>query len=218
VPLTDPNYVPEVPKSPECYARNHPNRIKDVPEETERLIDPRKLNQSQDDGWRHELDHDVESVFWLLLYWAMVAQPAQPKGSQREYILASVWTNLLGDFEDRDDLVWRLKSDRSPKNLTHSVYKPLRPLISNLAAILVVDRHWLPESDIRKRPEYICEAFQRLILQFIVSNRNENFMTCRLDDSLRPVQEVAQSRALTTPSEVRDGSEREFETKRRRLY
>ncbi len=35
-------------------------------------------------------------------------------------------------------------------------------------------------------------------------------MTRRLDDSLRPVQEVAQSQALTTtPSELRDGSERE---------
>jgi hypothetical protein len=65
--------VPEVPKSPECYANAHPKRIEDFPEAIEVLVDPRKLkNQSQDDRWRHELDHDVESVFWLLLYWAMV--------------------------------------------------------------------------------------------------------------------------------------------------
>lgn len=217
MPLINPKYVPEVPKSPECYARNHPNRIKDVPEETERLIDPRKLNQSQDDGWRHELDHDVESVFWLLLYWAMVAQPEGGKGDEG-YIPADDWASLLGNFKQRNHLVWRLSSGDMPDNLTHSDYKPLRPLISSLATILVVDRHWLPESDVRKRPGYMCEAFQRLILQFIVSNRNEKFMTCPLGDALRTVQEVAQSQALTTtPSELRDGSERENETKRRRL-
>jgi len=217
VPLINPKYVPEVPKSPECYARNHPNRIKDVPEETAILIDPRKLNQSQDDGWRHELDHDVESVFWLLLYWAMVAQP---KGGEDEkgYIPAGDWASLLGDFKQRNHLVWWLSSGDMPDNLTHSDYQPLWPLINSLAAILVVDRHWLPESDVRKRPGYICEAFQRLILQFIVSNRNEIFMTCPLGDALRPVQEVPQPQALTTTSsELRDGSEREIETKRRRL-
>jgi len=85
----------------------------------------------------------------------------------------------------------------------------------------VVDKHWLPESDVRKCSGYICEAFQRLILQFIVSNRNENFMTRPLGGSLRAVQVLPQSQALTnTPNELRDGSEREElmrETKRRRL-
>jgi len=220
VPLTDPKFVPTVPESPECYARNHSDRIKDFPEKTKILINPDELDQqSQDDGWRHELDHDVESVFWLLLYWAMVAQPKGRQG-KIEYIRADDWTSLLGDFEQRNDLVCRLSSGKPRKNLrlTHSDYKPLRPLISSLAAILVVDRHWLPESDVRKRPGYICEAFQRLILQFIVSNRNEKFMTCPLGDTLRPVEEVPQSQALTTtPSELRDGSEREKEMKRRRL-
>ena len=224
MPPTHPNYglfVPKVPKSPERYAHNHPDRIKDFPEESKILIDPDKLNQlmnqSQDDGWRHELDHDVESVFWLLLYWAMVAQPEGGKGDEG-YIPADDWASLLGNFKQRNHLVWRLSSGDMPDNLTHSDYKPLRPLISSLATILVVDRHWLPESDVRKRPGYMCEAFQRLILQFIVSNRNEKFMTCPLGDALRKVQEVAQSQALTTtPSELRDGSERENETKRRRL-
>ena len=209
--------VPKVPKSPECYAYNHPNRIKDFPEETEIVIDPRKLNQSQDDGWRHELDHDVESVFWLLLYWAMVTQP---KGGEDEkgYIPSGDWSNLLGDFERRNRLLLGLSSGNLPKNLTHPDYEPLWPLINSLAAILAVDRHWLPESDVRKRPGYMCEAFQRLILQFIVSNRNEEFMTCPLGEALRTVQEVPQSQALTTtPSELRDESERENETKRRRL-
>ncbi len=208
MPLTDPKYVPTVPESPGCYARNHSDRIKDFPEKTKLLINPDELDQQpQDDGWRHELDHDVESVFWLLLYWAMVARP---EGGEAGHIPAHAWTGLIGDFKRRNWLVWELSSGDPPNNLTHSVYEPLWPLISSLAAILAVDRQWLPGSDVRKRPNYTCEAFQRLILQFIVSNRNENFMTRRLDDSLRPVQEVAQSQALTTtPSELRDGSERE---------
>jgi hypothetical protein len=90
-------------------------------------------------------------------------------------------------------------------------------LISKLAAILVVDRHWL-ESGVRKHPGYTCEAFQRLILQFIISNRDEDFMTCRVNDSLRQVEGVARSEALSsTQSQHNDGLERENEAKRRRL-
>ena len=205
--------IPQVPKSPECYTTAHSDRIHDFPEETdEALVDPRKLkNQSQDVGWRHELDHDVESVFWLLLYWAMVIQPAE--GPPEGYIHKGSWGNLLGNYKAREGLVSVLSSGGPPTNLIHSVYEPLWPLISSLAAILVVDRHWLPESNVRKRPEYICEVFQRLILQFIVSNRDKGFMTtCRVGDSLRQVQKVALSQALTTtPTLQRDGWERESE-------
>jgi hypothetical protein len=214
--LTTPNYVPEVPKAPECYANAHPKRIDDFPKEIKTLADPHKLmNQSQDNGWRHELDHDVESVFWLLLYWAMVAQPV---GRPKEYINASSWASLLEDYDGRDWFLKRLSSGDMPKGLTHSDYEPLWPLIRSLAPILVVDRHWLPKSDVRKHPGYICEAFQRLILQFIVSNRYEHFMTCRVGVSLRKEQEVAQSQAVsTTSSQIRDGLDREIEVKRRRL-
>jgi hypothetical protein len=217
VPLYNPHYAPEVPENPECYANAHLKRIDDFPEEIEELlIDPRKLkNQSQDDRWRHELDHDVESVFWLLLYWAMVMQP---EGRPREYIDSFSWAGMLKDFENRDRLVAALSSGNTPKNLTHSDYGPLWPLIRSLAAILRVDRHWVPEPDVRKRPDYMCEAFQRLILRFIDSNRSENFMTCRVGDSLRQVQGVAQSQAMSTPpSQLTDGSERELQAKRRRL-
>ena len=209
--------IPQVPKSPECYTTAHSDRIHDFPEETDEvLVDPRKLkNQSQDDGWRHELDHDVESVFWLLLYWAMVIQPAE--GPPEGYIHKGSWGNLLGNYEDREGLVSVLSSGGPPTNLIHSVYEPLWPLISSLAAILVVDRHWLEESDVRKRPEYLCEAFQRLILQFIDSHRNEDFMNCPVGDSLRQVEQLAQSQTPTSTSQLRDALERENQTKRPRL-
>jgi hypothetical protein len=217
----DRTFVPKVPKAPECYANAHSKRVEDFPEEEEKHINPRELmNQSQVDGWRHELDHDVESVFWLLLYWAMVTQP---EGHPGGFIDAHWWTGLLGNFNDRDTLIGRLSSENPrdpPESLTHLGYKPLVPLIRSLAAILVLDRHWLPksDSDCRTHPGYLCEAFQRLILQFILSNRNENFMTCRVDNSLHGSGRVAQSRAKsTTPSEIRDGLHRENEAKRHRL-
>jgi hypothetical protein len=187
----------------------------DFPEEIEVLVDPRKVkNQPQDDGWRHELDHDVESVFWLLLYWAMVAQP---EGCLGKFIDSGSWTWMLKDSDHRAGLVSTLSSGPPPQNLLHSVYEPVWPLISNLAALLVVDSHWIPESSARKRPDYMCEAFQRLILQFIDSKRSENFMTCRVADSLRQVEGVPQSQALsTTPSQFKE-SEGQTQAKRRRL-
>jgi hypothetical protein len=202
------HYVPEVPKSPECYANAHPKRIDDIQEEVKELVDPFKLkNQSQDDRWKHKLDHDVESVFWLLLYWAMVTQP---EGHPGEYINPIYWTAMLEDFKDRERLVLWFSSGDRPNNLTHSVYVPLWPLITSLAATLVVDSHWLPKSNVRKRPEYICEAFQHLILGFIISEHSKDFMTCRVDNSLRHVYGVVQSQALsTTQSREWDRLERE---------
>jgi hypothetical protein len=204
-------YVPRVPKSPECYANAHAERINNFPEETDEvLVDSHKLkNPSQDYVWRHELDHDVESVFWLLLYWTMVVQPTE--GPPEGYIDSTYWSNLStsGKPQVRESFLLMLSSGRPPVDLTHSVYEPLLPLISNLAAILVVDRHWLPESDVRKTPEYICEAFQRLILQFIDSNRNEHFMTCPVRESLRQLEPVAESQTMSSPTQQRDGEERE---------
>ena len=140
----------------------------------------------------------------------MVAQPNEDPGPSPEYINASIWTSLIGDFTEREALVLRLTSDEPPKKLTHSVYEPLWALLRDLAAILVVDREWLPESSVRrKRPEYNCEAFQRLILDFIISNREERFMTCLVGESLRQVEAVPLSQAHpTAQSEINDSFER----------
>jgi hypothetical protein len=166
------SFVPEVPKSPECYALAHPDRIKKFP-----VIDePREMrirdNQSQGE-WRRGLEHDAESVYWLLVYWAMVARP---KDLPNEDIKVADWAYLL---THRVSLFFSTSLD------THSVYKPLRPLIRKLTDILVVDRHWLPASDVRNNPEYVNEAFQRLILQFILDNRDADFMEHPVSTTLR---------------------------------
>ena len=47
-----------------------------------------------------------------------------------------------------------LLSQGSLSRVTHSFFKTLLPLIESLAAFLVVDRHWLEQSDKRNQPEY----------------------------------------------------------------
>jgi hypothetical protein len=140
-------------------------------------------------GWRHELEHDAESVLWLLLYLAMVAQP---KNCPEEKINVASWDDLNGDHESRQGLIISLTSSMR-RNLTHSFYNPLRPLIKDLAAILLVDSHWLPSSDPRKDRFYIPEAFQRLILKFIIKNRGEEFMHHRVDNTFRKVHGMQES-------------------------
>jgi hypothetical protein len=47
---------------------------------------------------RHELDHDAESVFWLLVYWIV---QVQPKGKSKECIDSAVWGELRGNPDAR---------------------------------------------------------------------------------------------------------------------
>ena len=198
-------FVPAVPPSPEPYTRHHPDRIKRFPPEEEKIIRGPSAD-SENRPWRHELDHDAESVFWLLLYWLVLAQPQK---SQKELISMSTWSTLRGAVHSRIDMVEILALGRPSPGLTHSVYQPLLPLLSDLAAILVVDRHWLDESETRNDPEYVPEAFQRLILQFILDNRHKEFMTKEVDLQCRQVEVVGlHPSLLSTTNSRRDEDNR----------
>ena len=180
---------PGTPNSPDIYAKAHPDRVKKFSSSTKIfIIDPDLIENTSHGEFRHELNHDAESVFWLLLYWAMVVQP---EGSfPKERIHAGSWSNLNGDHESRQHLIGGLHS-----HITHSFYKPLQPLIRGLAAILVNDSHWLPASDPRKDPFYITEAFQCLILNFFIDNRGEEFMDHRVNKTFRKVRDMQHSHA-----------------------
>jgi hypothetical protein len=166
-PLEDLIIVPKVPQSPAVYEDNHPDRIKTFPHSSRVLLD---LSTGIPDllTLRHELDHDSESVFWLLLFWVV---GAQPEGKKDEPVNAPIWCGLMGSAEIRVGLL-----RGSLNRATHSAYQPLRPLLIDLAAILNVDRHLLPPSNPRNHPGYINEAFQRLLLRFILDHRGQEFM------------------------------------------
>ena len=142
--------------------------------------------------WRHELDHDTESVFWLILYWAVCVQP---QDGPKEAINAGIWGLLMGPVESRSDLL----SSRF-QNATHSIYRPLGILLQKLASILSVDRRWLDSSDPRNKPGYANEAFQRLILQFILDHRQDTFMKTKVDRELRRPELIPQSQSRTHTS------------------
>jgi hypothetical protein len=193
-PKSDMFDIPEVPRSAEPYGTYHPDRIKKFP------YLPRGFSPILTEGnsqWRHELDHDTESVFWLLLYWLV---GAQPENQNEEPILAGFWGQLTGSVDCRTDLLLGYLT-----GATHSFYQPLLPLLKKLAHVLSVDRHWLQPSDPRKDPGYISEAFQRLIFQFILEHRNDTFMKHRVSSQTRRPEQM--SKLLSLPSRKRTLSE-----------
>lgn len=190
VPFTR-TFLPAVPQSPDFYTLNHPTRIKKFPftEESWILTKPERDRSP----WRHGLEHDVESVFWLLLYWCTVVQPAD---DAPEVVHSAAWALLLGKANERNALV-RMLADGLLTSLTHSTYNPLGSLIKDLASILEMDCQWLVESDVRNDSMYICEAFQRLILSFLISHTDEDFMDCEADIQFRSVKPMPQLETLS---------------------
>jgi hypothetical protein len=82
----------------------------------------------------------------------------------------------------------------------HSLYAPISPLLEDLAALLVVDELRFEASDLRSDVEYLCEAFQRLILGFIIANRNSDFMKCKIDRNPRDPPEYGSANMSLTRS------------------
>jgi hypothetical protein len=192
VPLSVPSIIPAVPISPKPYTLNHPDRIKKFPQE-EMAVIIKIPADSNNRRWRHELDHDVESVFWLILYWVMGAQPVK---CSEEALNPMTWAGLTYDVGNRSVLIKAL-GEAQLTNITHSFYEGVRPLLRDLATILVVDRVWLEEPDARNDPEYACEAFQRLILQFILDNHSKEFMGHEVEPLRRDVEPLPKVPSLT---------------------
>jgi hypothetical protein len=167
LPPTRTMTVPPVPISPECYMIFHPDCIEKFPDqEMETLQVPKAPNIK----WRHKLDHDTESMFWLLFYWLV---GVQPENAEEQPIDPGIWNDLTANIRGCVHLL----QAGTLAGTTHSVYKPLWPLLNALAEILTVNRNWLKSikpSDLQTHPAYVNEAFQRLILQFIVDHRDEH--------------------------------------------
>jgi hypothetical protein len=199
--------IPEVPMIAGHYETCHPDRIKKFP------YRPREFSfistEGTDPKWRHELDHDTESVFWVLLYWLIGAQPEK---EEKEPIDVSIWAGLTGSVGARIHLF-----QGGLTGATHSFYQPLCPLLNKLAHILNADRHWIESSDPRNDPGYFNEAFQRLILQFILEHRGEKFMQHRVESQPRRLElmpgflsvssDLSRKRSLSEPT-IRGGTKR----------
>ncbi|KAG8908570.1 hypothetical protein FRC01_007333 [Tulasnella sp. 417] len=190
-PVDIPQWVPDrfldsIPPAPDRYAKHYRDtRLKKFPP-----TPLKKVTEMLDSApWRHDLDHDVESVFWLMLDWAMTAQP---KGGAVEYIDDVVWLYFTGSVVGRHSLLSiGLLHGLLTDGTCHSTFRPIKGLFQKLAGVLSsMDRHWLPASEERNDPEYFAEAFQRLILPFLIDhNRDDDgFMDQPIDSSPRQVE------------------------------
>ena len=200
VPFPVDRYMAPIPHSPDCYASKHPDRIKKFPPEKAKY-GVEVSSSSANREWRHELDHDAESVFWLLFFWSMSVQPVD---KPKENIDTVTWDQMIGDVNNRNCLILA-----PPLSVTHSFYEPLWPLLRELCGILRVDRHWLDKSETRNSAEYINEAFQRLILQFILDNSGEEFMQHKVEASFHEVKKSPQAQTRPcTNSQASDAMNR----------
>ncbi|KAI0268435.1 hypothetical protein BGY98DRAFT_1019739 [Russula aff. rugulosa BPL654] len=116
---------------------------------------------------------------------------AQPVDCAKETIDSFSWSGLLGDSEKRQSLV-EILSKRTPSNLTHSFYEPLRPLIDGSRRLLVIDRR-----------------VPRLIIKFMIDNKDEEFMHRRVKTIFRKVEGMQHSNAKSiTDSQTFDVTKR----------
>ncbi|KAJ2925742.1 hypothetical protein H1R20_g11347, partial [Candolleomyces eurysporus] len=163
--------VAGIPKAPRAYASQHPKRSEDFPPSSATILS--EIPDDHPRPWRHDIDHDSESVFWVFLYWAM---GVQPNDHPSEPSPSGPWSDLTGSWIARDRLIRAPDTD----GVVHSFLRPLVSLIVDLSHILRCDGSWLPASDKRSSTGYVGEAFQRLILEFLENNKDKDFMREKL--------------------------------------
>ena len=138
-------------------------------------------------SWRHELRHDAESAFWLLVWWVV---NAVPDGCTSE-VPIEIWVPLVGTaFEARPLDI--------PSGCLDPIYAPLSELLQQLGEALGSDLHWATDTPYT-HPDFLHEVFQRHILNFIFENRDKNFMKLAKGDHSRIPVNVSMTPSLSTP-------------------
>lgn len=125
------------------------------------FISKRETDLKPIDFFQHKLRYDAESVFWLLLWWSIQAKPLDDKATDSR-IKQLHWNTFTGVDDGR-----RIFIEDIDRGTCHPQYQPLERLLSSMAEQLKGDPDVLDDSDVRKHDEYLHEAFQRLIFDFI---------------------------------------------------
>jgi hypothetical protein len=145
------------------------------------------------ENYLHRLSYDAESILWLLLYWAIQIQPRG--GDRKDRIHGDLWVNLTWTDPDKPD------SNHDPRMALvplssprcHPDYQPLDDLLVSLFKQLFGYQEYTepepkkeiklspPEEDTtRMKVDYLHEALQRTILDFIVRHREDPFMELQI--------------------------------------
>ncbi|KJA14541.1 hypothetical protein HYPSUDRAFT_208621 [Hypholoma sublateritium FD-334 SS-4] len=114
---------------------------------------------------RPALRHAAESVFWVLTWCAVCAAPA---GRVSPPVPQGLWVTLTANHRDA-------RPTKIIAGERHPAYDAVRSVINSLAAYLVHDLHWATDAPFT-HPEFLHEAFQRLVLNFLGDHRDEGFM------------------------------------------
>ncbi|KAF8804271.1 hypothetical protein BYT27DRAFT_7107756 [Phlegmacium glaucopus] len=170
-PLGEPNALLDFQSMPElsdaacgAYAKAFPNRVSQFSTSPENHV-VRIPPYSDTTSWRHELRHDAESAFWLLVWWAV---NASPKDGAMTEIPNGLWEVLVGTQLD-------CRICHLPAIALDPAYSPLVNLLNQLGSAVLYDFHWATDTPYTD-PEFLHEAFQRHILNFIFANQHKEFM------------------------------------------
>jgi len=138
-------------------------------------------------SWRHELRHDAESAFWLLVWWVV---NASPQNGTMTKIPNGVWGPLVDTRVD-------VRTCKLPATALDPVYSPLGVLLNQLGDAVLHDFHWATDKPYTD-PEFLHEAFQRHILNFVFANQNAGFMNLPKGDTLRKPEKITEIPSLST--------------------
>jgi hypothetical protein len=184
------------------YQRLFPDRLTKFPPKKpapEIVQIPKTIDLGYD---LHYLQYEAESLFWVLLFWCMTAQPhAQAQWEDNPgkgfgtTIPAAHWNNLVGPEDVRHT---NFIAEFASSNL-HPAYSPFYGLIVQIGRHLRVDPE-LSSEPLRKEPEYLHEVLQRLIINFLVENAENPFMDIQRSEKRRKVDDAAMSGTITTTS------------------
>ena len=189
-PLSQPGTYPPSPvlqgNAASVYKRSYPGRFKIFGNE---MKTPTKVDdQAILPAFKHELRHDAESSVWVFFWWII---HAAPQGKESTRISSIVWRLISSDDPAdgyRNRLLRSLQFSDYWEDFVDPEYRQLMPLVKSMAALIKEDYHWVKEEKY-KHPEYLLDALQRIILNFVFENKEASFMDLQKSTECRQVEQ-----------------------------
>ena len=195
-------------KAHEVYKEILPHRLEQFPQPSKHqdmfsCLHPRMYDyDKQQSEWCHELRHDAESAFWLLVWWAVHIEPKpkdrtkQPKDHKRSTIPQSVWDQLtevdVDTRVDKRDLFLLALLKGHP--WLDPAYAGMNDLFQKMVDQIHGDLYWVNKGAARdgvkfpvemEKPDFLHEALQRLIFNFLIEHEHDAFMKLETDTTHR---------------------------------
>ena len=138
--------------------------------------------------WTHELRHDAESCFWLLVWWAIHLRPKSSKPSPPSEIESDIFRDLttVNPEAKKDRRGHFLDALANQEPWLDPAYRELEPLFLQMARHLMGDLYWADGQ--MKSPDFLHEALQRIILNFLMKNQTNDFMDLEKDPNPREIE------------------------------